>query len=858
MFNSIKEKISKFKDKIYSRNKSCDFQEEDHELVNIIEEVNINLESLNNDIIQNNKSKHQNYNDIINEYTLLEENILKKLNSYNNKRINNNYYYSDSHNKEILKTIFNNFSYYLNNLSLKKHTDNNYINKVFKSDYKKFIKITNKEANNYIKSTINKENLALKFKNNIENIIKLIENENNYDNEINKIKNQLIDDVLENIIYTKLNELNLIKKKTLPDFLTISIKENLEDQLFNVLIIDFNLFYIKENAFRNNKQYKILDSYYKQYNNNDIVLFDNKIFNSSKIKDFIKNIIMLMLNINYEILFSNKNNYNNNKNYFLEEIIETINYRLKSIVNINDILIEIEDLHNLNKSKLIYKIKNNINKLIKECLHNYIHIKEKNEEKISYFVFSLYIMLVSKENIIYCKQRKLFYYTIYTVQKNIDDDYIKSLLDLDCHLVEKLVACNEINKDYKRLDTITSKPKIDFEYIISSIQKISCINKLFEDRFINFIKYSKKETNLEKVKNLGKDINYLIKGNNNPECNCVSISQLDYVTKDNNKFKESKSNYNNKDEYYCNKTYCKNKINFIPEATALLKVKHTDNSPTITILISGFLSQDSNQLEEWNDVLKERDNSSDIYLMPWQASSYLEFGLNVINLTVNSIINKSKKQTLGGNFYEYIKDHNSFTSAFNTAKIVGKLLAYTLACRNIFGYKSINLAGYSLGCEVIKQCLCELHYIYDYLLLNNFELERKLKISNLINNILMIGGSTQINLNLSSDKNSLSLVNGRFINFWSLSDMVLTHIYKNNSYNPERAIGIEPLIYNENKNDKKEFDQINEYTNNNNNKDNTWKCNIINIDYSKDKVGHLHYRNIMLKVFKDSKILYCE
>ena len=177
-------------------------------------------------------------------------------------------------------------------------------------------------------------------------------------------------------------------------------------------------------------------------------------------------------------------------------------------------------------------------------------------------------------------------------------------------------------------------------------------------------------------------------------------------------------------------------------------VKSDINSTQITIIIDGSLSNDILLISN-NKALSHKDifcsfftnsiyTNSDFYCYDWLSINYDE-------------ISQSKK----------------------VSKFYGKLLAYIIISREIFSFQTINLVGYSMGCNVIKYCLLELN-----------KLNKKDNYLDLINNIIFIGGC--INIKFDKYPNIFESITGKIINVFSKADKDLFEYNKT-------AIGLSPL-----------------------------------------------------------------
>ena len=141
-------------------------------------------------------------------------------------------------------------------------------------------------------------------------------------------------------------------------------------------------------------------------------------------------------------------------------------------------------------------------------------------------------------------------------------------------------------------------------------------------------------------------------------------------------------------------------INLIP-----LTAKRHSN--TITILISGFLSQ-NDDINSWRHFFNYDRNNSNYYLFRWPSS-------DISTLIFKSLIFIFNSAKL-------------FLQCKKRAKYAGKLLALFLANNEEFNNCQINIVGFSLGCQVTKYCIKELEAIKGNRVM--------------INNVLFLAGAT--------------------------------------------------------------------------------------------------------------------
>ena len=162
--------------------------------------------------------------------------------------------------------------------------------------------------------------------------------------------------------------------------------------------------------------------------------------------------------------------------------------------------------------------------------------------------------------------------------------------------------------------------------------------------------------------------------------------------------------------------------------------KNKYTKKTILILISGYFSSNSDHFEEWEQLIniyKKRFPNPIIYFYNWPSS----------DISLQKLI-----------FYR-----RDFRKTRERAKYCGKLLAQIILLEKIFNGFKINLAAFSLGNHVLKNCLKELE---------NFG---KLDI---INNVIFMAGATNIT-NSYKWENRLKSISGNIINCYSDVDLAL-------------------------------------------------------------------------------------
>ena len=226
-------------------------------------------------------------------------------------------------------------------------------------------------------------------------------------------------------------------------------------------------------------------------------------------------------------------------------------------------------------------------------------------------------------------------------------------------------------------------------------------------------------------------------------------------------------------------------INLIP----LTKNRHSN---TITILISGFLSE-KDDINSWEQFFDYDRNNSNYYLFRWPSSD------------ISTLIFKS--------LIFIFNAANLFLECKRKAKYAGKILALFLASNEEFNNCQINLAGFSLGSQVLKYCLKELDEIKGHRIM--------------INNALFLAGATVMreekkNIWRNKFKN---IVGGRVINCYSKYDWVLENLFK--LCVRKNPIGLNKMNI---KDENGEYDVVEDY------------------DFSDLHLGHTEYRKNFKKI----------
>jgi len=215
-----------------------------------------------------------------------------------------------------------------------------------------------------------------------------------------------------------------------------------------------------------------------------------------------------------------------------------------------------------------------------------------------------------------------------------------------------------------------------------------------------------------------------------------------------------------------------------------LKIRPLNNyifSLNTSIFFSGFLSEGMDHYYAWKFFKFSLDENKEMHSFEWPALSYYEAGSQLAQLFVKAgRIYLSFRSNNFASLFEELKnikslqDSNIFLKAVKTAKLSGKILALAVAKRKIFRGHSINLIGFSLGCQVIKSFLKEL-----------FDLAQCVKTEQLnqdlisiVQNVVFMGGAVDFKKSKKWGQIFSTLVAGKVVNIYSEKDFVLQRLYK--------------------------------------------------------------------------------
>ena len=222
------------------------------------------------------------------------------------------------------------------------------------------------------------------------------------------------------------------------------------------------------------------------------------------------------------------------------------------------------------------------------------------------------------------------------------------------------------------------------------------------------------------------------------------------------------------------------------------KINLAPLNPRITsnhcyIFISGFLSENSDHYEEWENMALNLSANNTCYFYNWPgdclsnaaSETIVNFGLTVLNNIAKQKLNSTPEPKDCINNTPYGKNEpknldifdpgKSFIDSSNKAALSGEILALILASKLFFKYQTITLVGFSLGTHVTKHCikkLYELHY------------KEHIPCNDIIKDVILIAGATSVIGKEEKFKDIFNkMINGKLINCYSKDDQVLNVLY---------------------------------------------------------------------------------
>jgi hypothetical protein len=183
----------------------------------------------------------------------------------------------------------------------------------------------------------------------------------------------------------------------------------------------------------------------------------------------------------------------------------------------------------------------------------------------------------------------------------------------------------------------------------------------------------------------------------------------------------------------------------------LVKVSEsTKRRRVVNLLISGFLSEDVDKKEQWEQLLACMPDS-EVYGLQWKSDT--------INRLVKFIALSIPNILIGKDINNLLTKDNPFIPAFEVARKAGEQLAFVVNA--LFPFQFINIISYSLGSELIMSFVRK-----------TIELNGGLR----LNKVVLMGGVTDV----TEFQETLKLTNHsiNILNVRTKHDSVLKHILK--------------------------------------------------------------------------------
>lgn len=204
-----------------------------------------------------------------------------------------------------------------------------------------------------------------------------------------------------------------------------------------------------------------------------------------------------------------------------------------------------------------------------------------------------------------------------------------------------------------------------------------------------------------------------------------------------------------------------------------------NTSTHVCLCIGGAIVGDNSQKSIWQKLYL-RSNNIEYYFLDWVSNHIPNIGFYLLELLPRDDMLYERRDfvdRIENNDILHLKEKSLVCKSIKNSKYFGKLLAYFIASKCYFNFQSISLIGYSLGANVIKYCLKELHKMSCI----NPEL------NDIIQNVVFLGGATTF-LEKPQTKWSdiFEIVGDRVINVYSTKDYVLHHTY-------EKFVGFKPI-----------------------------------------------------------------
>ena len=562
----------------------------------------------------------------------------------------------------------------------------------------------------------------------------------------------------------------IFKREEFPNFLVSKFVQLIKNKFLTLLSekdVDVSYFYFSDTIIT------MIDTYQDIFINKKKFLFNSKTKNECTEDYFLL------------ILLSNNSNLKNTEMKYLSHLIQDFEY-----------FVYMFNLDNLFETKE-FDFNYNMNKLIDKYLKEYISITQEEAEKKKKIIVEK-ILKINSDNIHNILNILISYSLIlnYLVTKNKKTGEIEvSMSDNYTSFASTKILLNNTLKNFELI--------LDIEEIQDYTQSV-----LIRDLFLSKYYFLNERYNIDKIKDM------LINNPKNKKLKQISEDFLKGLyTKKHNKVLEFILSRN---QAFKDKNV--RKINLAP-----LNPRITSNH--CYIFISGFLSENSDHYEEWENMALNLSANNTCYFYNWPgdclsnaaSETIVNFGLTVLNNIAKQKLNSTPEPKDCINNTPYGKNEpknldifdpgKSFIDSSNKAALSGEILALILASKLFFKYQTITLVGFSLGTHVTKHCikkLYELHY------------KEHIPCNDIIKDVILIAGATSVIGKEEKFKDIFNkMINGKLINCYSKDDQVLNVLYT--GCMKKKPIGNSELLLK--------------------------GCNnLINIDFTPLHLGHTDYR----------------
>ena len=624
------------------------------------------------------------------------------------------------------------------------------------------------------------------------------EGESTFDINKNSIMKGVHASFYDIIIKTIRNSINI---SAVPNFILYYDKKIINSKINDLIVYKYNFNY--DDKDRKSIEYKYLENLFNSFNKEPKGLFDINLFSI----EFRVSLFKLIILSNFK--FIKRNELYNKK--FLDKFERYI-----LIFKLKEKYQELSDEYNIILKKNIDEIEKDLKAITIKIKEDTFKIEENSKNKNS-------VIIVHDDN-----NQEL---------KSLNKKYLKLIFGLS-------MMFNNIISIIKK---ITKEGKEEISYRLNNRIKCSSIERQFLINILNIFKEEKsyiynylletyifeeatKKYNRHLYNKLRENDRVVIPYNSiiNGMCAKYNESKDDKDSNnENNKNSENKNNINENKNKNINEEQQKfineftsfyNNYKFIFDQKEIKKgffgSLFNSKTPLYVDTKEGKFVNYSIYNLKLIPIIKRKISSSQITIIV-DGSIYdsILFESNEKHLSHKDIFNTFfvNNAYLNSDFYCYDWQSLNYKNNVDFKEVTtfyGKLLAYIIISKLFFQFQTINLIGQSTGCKIIKQCLIGLH-----------ELKNKLNIYDLINNVIFIGGAS--NLNLDKYPYLFDNVSGKVVNIFSKKDQILFEFKKT-------AIGLKELKV------KKEYEN---------------KYDIVNIDLSKKFIKQEEYIYELPQIF---------